>query len=781
MWGRSTALIDRLDRVHVRRPLLWFAMGAGAGTLAGLSLPAGWMVWLCAASALLTALTLWVQPSGTIRWCAGVMAVLLAFGARACFVMNAPVPAEGDYEVEAVVLQTPRVREDGRHIAVQLRDAVLTDGAGRRISGVGLYWTAYVEPDAPLPAPGDTIRLSGRIYRASGQRNPEGFDFALYLKQNRLAAGLYNSGAYEVTSEAPTSVLAWLIQLRYRLAGRLDAAFGDRSALPKALLLGERDALSEEDRDAFARVGIAHVLAISGLHISLIVAALRLVLKRFLSGRKQLWFFGAFLLLYALLLDLRASVVRASILTFTYLYVCSRGRRPDSLSGLALAFMIILAIHPVDLLSAGFQLSFAAALGIVLLDEPISRALSRVFGRRLGGMLSATAAAVAGTALPSIQTYHCFSLAGLVVSPLVCALLACLLPLCLLVLTVSLVWSAAAGYLAMPVGWLLTALSDGVSAIAEWPMMSVNCPEIPWPFWPMILVAIALFSSYAPDRFRGRRRLAVLSALFVFGSVLHICTLDNGVSYLQLDVGSEDCAVIQDGRHTTVIDCGEDGRDLCDYLLARGRHPDVLVLTHLHADHCLGAQALMDSEVPIDLLILPENAEQMAVSGEVMALLEALKAYCGQVRHVAAGDVWGTDRTNAAVLWPEPGMTRLNQDPNDFCLCLRYTLRNTVFLLTGDLPGEYEPQIHCDADVLKVAHHGSKTSSTEAFLSEVTPKTALISVSSNREAADGISPVRQRLTDCGAQVYSTGACGAVRIDVSERGYTVTKWIGEGAR
>ena len=111
-----------------------------------------------------------------------------------------------------------------------------------------------------------------------------------------------------------------------------------------ALLLGEREALSEEDRQAFARVGIAHVLAVSGLHISLLVSAIRLLVGRFLSGRKQLWLFGAFLALYALLLDLRASVVRASILTFAYLYTRARGRKGDSLSALALAFMVILLV-----------------------------------------------------------------------------------------------------------------------------------------------------------------------------------------------------------------------------------------------------------------------------------------------------------------------------------------------------------------------------------------------------------------------------------------------------
>ena len=133
---------------------------------------------------------------------------------------------------------------------------------------------------------------------------------------------------------------AWLIRLRYRLLDHLDQAFGENSALPKALLLGERDALREEDRAAFTDLGIAHVLAVSGLHISLIVAALSLLVRRFLSVRRQLWLFWAFLLVYVLLLDLRASVLRAAILTFSYLYVRARGRSSDPLSVLSLASLM---------------------------------------------------------------------------------------------------------------------------------------------------------------------------------------------------------------------------------------------------------------------------------------------------------------------------------------------------------------------------------------------------------------------------------------------------------
>ena len=775
MWASSIKSAD--FTVRFRRPLVWCAWAGGAGTLAGQYLPGALTPFVWAAALVPLAMALWSWRQGRYRLLAVMAAVLLAFTARSAGVFNAAAPTEGEYTAVGTVAQTPNERQNGRHVSVHLRDVRLTDAEGRSSQIDGLYWTAYVGDGYAVPAAGSVVRLAGRVYEASGRRNPYGFDFRLYLKQNHLSAGLYNSGDYTV--EDAVSFRGWLVRLRCRLLDRLDRVFGERSALPKALLLGERQALSEQDRQAFAQVGIAHVLAVSGLHISLLVAALSLLVSPFLSGRKRLWLFGPFLLMYVLLLDFRASVVRAAILTFAFLYSRSRGRSGDSLSALALAFLLILMISPVDLMNAGFQLSFAAALGIVLLHQPVYRLTRRALGRRAGGLLASTVSAVAGTALPSIQTYHCFSVAGLVFSPIVCAMLACLLPLCLAALALSYVWPDAAHWLAWPVGWALQLMSDGMTAAAQWPYMSVNCPSVPLAFYPLAAASLYLFSSYAPRRWKGARRALTLCVLFVAGTAIHLCTLDNGVAYLQMDVGSADCAVVQDGRSTTVVDCGLDGRDLSSYLLATGRNADILVLTHLHTDHCMGAQALMDHHIRVGRLVLPVGAEQMSLSEEALALLEQLKAYCGEVTYVSRGASWQTGRTAYEVLWPEQNGFRPGRDANDYCLCLRLTLGETEMLLASDLTGTYEPYVGGPADVLKVAHHGSRSSSTEAFLEKVSPRTALISVASGADAAGADGAVPARLEALGADVYTTAESGAIRIDALQNGYRVTRFFREG--
>ena len=132
----------------------------------------------------------------------------------------------------------------------------------------------------------------------------------------------------------------------------------------------------------------------------------------------------------------------------------------------------------------------------------------------------------------------------------------------------------------------------------------------------------------------------------------------------------------------------------------------------------------------------------MNVSPEALQLIERLRQYSADCRQVAAGDSWDSPRAHTEVLWPEKGRSRAGQDANDYSLCLRTVLEDTVFLLTGDLSGTYEPYVGVRADVLKVAHHGSRSSSLPSFLETVSPRTALISVSVNADAADseGVVP-----------------------------------------
>ncbi|MBQ8081548.1 MAG: ComEC/Rec2 family competence protein [Clostridia bacterium] len=755
------------------RPLVPVAVFGGLGVLVGLFLPevpALLLLWGCLVGMLLGALS---RPLRIKAVYGAMLAVFCLLGLRAQLASNAQLPPEGVYRATGAVAELPGWDEETGHATVRLRDVTLTAEDGSAYAVSGAYWSYYGEEGAALPQPGTLVGLEARLYHPSGQRNPYGFDFRQYLRQNGMTIGLYNQGAFEQGGEA-RGLSYWMLRLRGRLIGRLDALYGENGALPKALLFGSRQELSVRTRQAFARSGVAHVLAISGLHITLLTSALYLLLRKFLPLRPRFWATAAFLLLYCLLLGFRASVVRAAVLTLCAGADRLRGRRSDPLSALSLAFLTVLLINPYELTAVGFQLSFLAVFGMVLLAPGFGR-LFRRLGRRVSAALASTFSAGVGTLIPATQAFHYLSLSGLLFSPLVCALMYVLLPGYALSLLLSFLSWPVGRLIATALGFLSAALERAAFWVSELPYASVNVPSIPWPLIPCFAVLVFCLSPYAA--LGRRRRVALCLALLALGSAVHLATLDRGLSYTQLDVGSEDCAILQDGRRTVAVDCGTDGEDLTAYLLATGRSLDAVVLTHLHTDHCLGLNTVLDAGIRVGQVILPVGAEDQRVSAAALALMERVRSSGIPVRTVGAGDDIVVGRIRMEALWPIDGMVRPGQDANRYSLTARCELGGLSLLLTGDLLGEYERYAAAPADILKVAHHGSAAGTGDGFLDVVSPRTALISVSRTSPAAEKEGETQKRLRERGVPIYTTASCGAIRLEPTADGWTVKPFIG----
>ena len=756
------------------RPLAVFALCAGAGVLAGRFLPEA-PVFLCVLG-ITAGLGAALTGKGNMRLAALCAAVLFAFLLRSGCYFHQALPPPGEYLVTGVVREIPAVDEEKRHAAVQLRDVRLREQDGAEWALSGAYWTWYgrEKGEIAVPKAGDTVRTKARLYLPSGQRNPYGFDFRRYLLERGIPVGLYNQGEYEVEQESPADLRALAARTKTALLERLDRLFGEDSALPKALLLGWRQELGEETLASFSRAGVAHVLAVSGLHVSLLAAALSLALRRALGQKGRFVLVGLFLAGYCLLLDFRASAVRASVLTLGMMAGGLRRRRTDALSALCLSFILIVFLQPGDMSSVSFQLSFGAVLGMMLLGKRLEGILSPLFGRRIGRAVSAALSASLDTVIPVMGTFHYFSLVGLVFSPLMCAVLAVLLPVYGALLLVSLVYLPLAQPLAALVGLFSRWMLRAVGWAAALPGAFVNTPAFPWPLIPFAALLLWLYSPYS--LLRGRKRLAMLGAAFALGCAGHLLTIDRAVSYTQMDVGGADCAVLQDGRRTVVVDTGEDGQDLCAYLLSTGRRADLLVLTHLHMDHCGGVFELLKRNIPIGRVVIPKGAEHQQVSLSALQLMASLRARGIPVSEADAGMSWREGNICLTAVWPDRDTLRSGQDPNDYCLVLRAELGEISFLLCGDLSGTYEAYAAQPADVLKIAHHGSSSSSSEEFLRQVRPSLALISAGSERGAAAEDGEVAGRLKALGIPYQITALSGAVRIEPRGECLTVQPFL-----
>ena len=757
---------------HHQRPLVASALSFGVGVWAGVSFawrPALYGLGLCAS----VAGTVFLPGIGKKR-IVGVMACFLFFGALLGGWKSHPaLPPEGKYRVTGVLSCDAALRENGKAAAYLEQAIVQTDTEQTQVGK--LYWTYIPDTEQPfLPREGDRVAFDATLYHPQGQENPYGFDFRMYLLQKGVVAGVSGARETERISHSGRGLASVLYHLKQALTERVRLIFGEDSALPEALLLGQRDQLPEETARGFSDAGAAHLLAVSGLHVGLLTGLFYIPLRR-RSPKARMVILSAFLLLYCALLDFSAPVVRASLLILIGLWRRIVRRASDPLTMLCSAFLAILLVRPLDLFSVSFQLSFCAVLGIVVFSPLFpDRSEPSPVRALLSGWQTALSATI-GVALPTMQVFHRISLIGLLVNPPACAFFSVLLPVYLLVMIVGCVWLPAGLWLARFVNPVTRSLVNAVTWLGSLPFASLRVPFLPWYCLLAVTIALVFATRYIVLSPGKKLTSALLALFFSFGAWR--LTVNRNVQFVQLAMGQADAAILMDGPETCVIDTGEYGGDTASYLLSTGRQADRLILTHLHTDHCLGVTQLLKENIPIGTVYLPEGAEEQQIDSPCLELLEALKARGIPILHLAAGDMIRLPRSTITVTWPVSGTVAAGQDANRYSMGLLCDLDGVKLLTCSDIAGDYEVYAARDADILKVPHHGSKSSTGKDFLACVSPRIAIITASRMSGRLPNPDTVK-RLEAEGAAVLNTGFTGAVTVDAKQGEATITTHLNE---
>ena len=760
-----------------KRPLVFCTLFCVLGLAAGIALPLK--------TPLLIVCALFCVPLGAVMKKQGksivyALSLLLFFlcAIASASIMQTPFLAPGAYTITGIVEGEAAKRENGS-VRVTLRDGRAVNDAGEETHFGKAYWTFYPREDETLLElsetlyDGDKVSFTASAYTPSGQVNPYGFDFRLYLLQGGFRAAITGCADPLVKKEASVSLSGWVFRLRSHLLARMDAIFGDDAPWPEALLLGVRDRLEEDTVQAFRDLGIAHILAVSGLHVGLIAAFVQWLLRRLRVGiRGQFIILCLLLLLYAALLQFTASVVRASVLILLASLRRILRRPPDPLSTLALAALVILIVSPLQVMAAGFQLTFAAVLGIFMLREPFLKALRFVPVRAVREALAVTAAASLAVLIPSAALFHSISLAGLLVSPVACLVMAALLPVYILLTVLGAVYlplgQAGASALHVLTSWMLPASK----AISETPYSHLSITAFPFVSACALIGILFLLTRYCI--LPWKRRLALACAFALLGALIPLMQRDGRVSYIQFSQGQSDAAVIEDGDMTVVIDAGENGSDLAAYLLSVGRRADIVVLTHLHTDHCAGVLDLIADRVEIGKVILAPLAEAQTIDEPAKAVMAKVRETGIPVETMAAGDSFFTERARFDILWPFAGRVRAGQDANDYSMALLCEAEGVRILFTGDLTAKYETYAMADADILKVAHHGSAASTEEAFLAAVTPRLSIVTCRSGQYLPSGAT--LERLMESGSAILRTDETGAIRVNLKNGAFEITPFL-----
>ena len=644
---------------------------------------------------------------------------------------------------------------------------------------------------------GDHVLVSGRLRSPQPARNPGGFDARTYYASRGVHAlmSVRDEAGYRVTRR--NTSFTWQTGVIDPLRNSIDRSIdqtmrGDSAALLKGILLGERRQLPEDLLQTFRTIGLAHILAVSGLHVGLItlviytlLSVLRLPRNIVVAGTLGV------LVLYAFITNLTPSVIRATIMAALFLAGRQLDRQTDTVNILAVAAIVILLIWPSALFDLSFQLSFLATYAIItgyprmkeLLPERISRS-EKWWARWLRDGLLVSVAAQLG-ALPVVagtfyQVSWMSAVANLFIGPLVFlnttfgVLTALTGPL---VIEIARLFSAANALVLYAMIHLSKAFSSAPSALVEVPAPSIL-------FFASFYGA-GLLLLWKPDGSRGRRTRQARHGLLVLCLLVFCYNLlpDRTLRITVLDVGQGDAIfiacpngrtlLVDGGARTPFYDAG--ARVILPFMRAKGyRRVDTIIVTHPDLDHYGGLRAVVESVEVGEVLSSGLRSE----SRSYQAWREAIDRHGIPYRAVVKGDTLAAlGGVRGLFLHPDPlflsGPARTNA--NEASVVLRLSFGAFSMLLTGDIEDRGEAATvrrpsSLKSTVLKSPHHGSSSSSGTAFLNAVDPEAVAVSAGMYNNFGHPSPEVIERYRRREAEVFRTDQGGAVMIRSNGRSW-----------
>ena len=761
-----------------RIPVLAVGFGGGvcvagaAGPLSAAPLP-----WLALAVTAALAAALAAPRFGRWRTLLWIAAAVLAGGSAAAY--------EAAGQIGLPVLPAGAAADD--RIPDEIRGVVagpVLDGYEQRRFTVDLDAPAAGTVEVTVPGhiavlPGDRVIVVGRLRTPRGYRVPGALELAGAAERRGVQLSMHaRPESARVVGSAWTP---WRAAARAQRAvsATLDRRGGDAQgrAVVRAMVAGDRGGLEQATSDRFRSAGIAHVLAVSGLHLAATALLLFAGLRRLwatipaLAARVDPARAAALLaapaaVAYTLVTGARVSTLRALVVVLCVLAGVALRRRPRLMDSLAVAAFALLAVSPATLFDPSFQLSFAAAATLALVgtsQRPVWSTLHATF------WISIAVAPITAAAFGAVQT-------GSIAANLVAVPMAelVILPLALAGVALSAVWEAGGGVLidvaVVAASWLdeFAGLVAGVFPVLHVDGLSVL----------EILCAASVAGVLVLAR--GRARLWALAPAVLFAASYVTPRTPDAVVVTFLDVGQGDAAVVETpSGEVWLIDAGGlpftlDGADASspgEHSVARFlahrriRHIDVVVLSHPHPDHFAGLPAVLDA-VSVGEVWVPRGIDYRDALDGLRVVHPPLGV--ARTRGGATLDVLAP-RYNAVVAEADPVLSA-----NDNSLVVRVSYAGRRVLFSGDLEEEGEEELISQArdlevDVVKVPHHGSRTSSSPRFVAATRPGWVVISCGVANRFGFPAPEVEARWRRAGARVIRTDQRGAVTVRIRPDG------------
>lgn len=646
----------------------------------------------------------------------------------------------------------------------------------------------YVYHDSLIvPHTGDSLLLSGRYEIPQPPRNPGDFDFKQYQLTHGLYGRIFTDQIEDLTLLTTASrfgftakIKSWQQNINASFRQYLDP---DVAGLMSALITGSRSSVDENLRQQFVDTGVVHVLAVSGLHVGYVL----IIIMLFANLLRIPWQWKPFaiilgLILFVLISGQKPSVIRAATMAGLYIIAPRLNRQASLWNIIGVTALIMLIIQPGALQDLGFVFSFSAVASIVFFLGQFQKILPEKYHperisnpglKLLWGMFLVSIAAQLGTLPLTAIYFQRIPVISLIANILIVPLIGCQVALGFILLLFG--WIPGVGYIYGHSAWLIYQITDALTGqLSSLPFAYLTVGNWSWLYtlgYGLCLTAILLLLQPENQwRWRAVFPVLILAIMLIWNWSLE----KRQLQIWFLDVGQGDATLIQcPDDKTILVDAGERlrwkdyGRDV---VIPVSRSLGInkityAVMSHPHNDHIGGFIATLRT-LPVDTVIDTWSQYNSWTYQEIHRISDSLQIPV--VRRGRDDFIRLAPDCYIQILAPVPTMKYSSHSQNNRSLVFRLVFGRTSVLFLGDAEIKEEQLLlrdpeYVDSDVLKVAHHGSITSSTPALLDRISPSLAVISVGDRNKFGHPSELVLQRFQSRNIPVLRTDQSGAVHI------------------
>lgn len=624
----------------------------------------------------------------------------------------------------------------------------------------------YIPKDVEKLEYGSIIKINAQYTEATRDRNYGGFNYKTYLRTKKIY-GIFNVEDVEIVKNGSDNII---IKLRKYIKSKLrEKLKKENSELAISLIVGDRSHISSEVEDNFKKANLMHMLAISGAHFSYVI-----LIATFISNRLQHKRLGQLIQIIAIIFFMNltgntASVVRAGIMSILLIGSSICKRQNDSLNNIAISAIIQIINNPYIIFDSGFMLSYSGVLGIILFYKRISE---HIHFKSIALTISANIFII------PIMIYNFHTISGSFIISNICA--SWLLGIIIILEFISLCIPIKLLYMILDL--LIMMLRKIAEICANIPFAQMYVPR--YAIFFVIVIYILIFCR------KLKCKKYVYSFLTIGVSILLIVNFtdvyQDRMRINFIDVGQGDSCLIRYKGINIMIDSGgslsknKDGKSydigenvLNNYLLNRGiTRLDYIMASHFDEDHSQGFIFLLKNMKVKNVII----SEQYKTSSIYEQFKQICKKQNIQIIYVRSGDEIRIKDLAFKILHPKSKENQISENPlnNNAIVCM-VKYKNRRILFTGDIEKVAENEMVKEytnglkADILKVGHHGSKTSTTKEFLDLINPSVALIGVGKNNKFGHPNEDVIKRLEEKNIQIYRTDEMGEISVIIDKNG------------